>query len=273
MGLFDLGVGQMYGSDEPLENYAYDYIETQILKSIHLPNYDSPPDNKWSQISSSTFRSSTMEIIERNLNIYPNRYNFKRRTSDNLNVFDLLSSSQTENDRNLRFYHGTDMVSVETICRYGINLHTSHRLGSDFGPGFYVTDSFDDALYFAASKGTRNKTHGGVICFQLRETEFHVFNIQELSETIDSMNPLKWSNFVKLCRRRFIEYPHVFRRDAFHGAICNNAEKVRQLENEQPQAKTIANRTPTQLCIKSTNMASKFEYSILGIYMIGVSTT
>ena len=35
------------------------------------------------------------------------------------------------------------MVSVETICRYGINLHASHRLGSDFGPGFYVTDSFD----------------------------------------------------------------------------------------------------------------------------------
>ncbi|CAF0893937.1 unnamed protein product, partial [Adineta ricciae] len=107
----------------------------------------------------------------------------------------------------------------------------------------------------------------------VRETEFHALNIQELSETIDSMNPLKWSNFVKLCRHRFIEYPHVFRRDAFHGAICNNAEKVRQLENEQPQAKTIANRTPTQLCIKSTNMASKFEYSILGIYMIGVSTT
>ncbi|UJR23924.1 hypothetical protein I4U23_026896 [Adineta vaga] len=265
-------VGQIYSNDEPFEHYVYDYIEAQVLKSIHLPNFDSPPDNQWSEISSPKFDSSTMEVVNRNLNVYPNRYNFKRRTHGNLNVFDLLLSNQTENDRHVRFYHGTDMTSVETICQYGINLYASHRLGSDFGPGFYVTDSFDDALYIAVSKGARNKTLGGVICFQLRETELNQFNIQELSETVEySMNPLKWSNFVKLCRRRFVEYPHVLRRDAFHGAICNNAEKVRQIENERPQVKIIENRTPTQLCIKSTNMASRFECSILGVYMIGIA--
>ncbi|CAF5138033.1 unnamed protein product, partial [Rotaria sp. Silwood1] len=86
------------------------------------------------------------------------------------------------------------------------------------------------------SKSALSKTCGGVICFQIRDIEYHQFNVQELNETAEeSSNPLEWSNFVKLCRRRFAEYPHMFRRDAFCGSVCKNAEKVYRTENERPQ--------------------------------------
>jgi len=140
-------IKQIYTDDESLEHYAYDYIEVQIWKSIHLPKFESQPDNEWSQVSFPTFDASTLEPINRNINIYPNRYKFQRRVSDNFNVFNLLRSNQTENDQDIHLYHGSDIQSIEQICQYGINLFASHRLGSDFGPGFYVTQNFDGELF------------------------------------------------------------------------------------------------------------------------------
>ncbi|CAF1123150.1 unnamed protein product [Rotaria sordida] len=243
------------------------------MKLLNSPNFDSSPDNQWSQIPCPTFNSSTLEVVYYDLNIYLNRSDFKKCMHNNLNVFDLLAKSQIEKDENIRLYHGTDAESVKKICQYGINLNASHRLGSDFGPGFYVTDNFDDALHRAMSKSALNKTCGGVICFQIRDIEYHQFNVQELNETAEeSSNPLEWSNFVKLCRRRFAEYPHMFRRDAFCGSVCKNAEKVYRTENERPQVKMLENRKPKQICIKSTTMASKLEGSIFGVYVIGISS-
>lgn len=92
-------IRQIYENDESLEYYAYDYIEVQILKSIHLPTFESQPDNEWSQVSFPTFDADSLEAINRNINIYPNRYKFRGRAHDNLNVFDLLPSNQTENDQ------------------------------------------------------------------------------------------------------------------------------------------------------------------------------
>ena len=85
---------------------------------------------------------------------------------------------------------------------------------------------FLDAMYVARDKALRNPTLAGVICFQLQESEFSRFIIQELAEEPEeSENPLEWRSFVKMCRLRFINYPHMFRKDGFSGPICNNAEK------------------------------------------------
>ncbi len=46
-------------------------------------------------------------------------------TRDNLNVFELLSSTQPENDETIRLYHGTNIDASEHICQYGINLNKS----------------------------------------------------------------------------------------------------------------------------------------------------
>ncbi len=86
-------IGQIY-----LEHYLYNYIEIQIWKSIHLPKFESPPENQWSEISFPTFNTSTLEFVNRNLNIYPNKYNLKRTVRKNLNIFDLLSSTEMGND-------------------------------------------------------------------------------------------------------------------------------------------------------------------------------
>lgn len=53
-------IKQIYTDDESLEHYAYDYIEIQILKSIHLPKFESQPDNEWSQILFPSFNASTL---------------------------------------------------------------------------------------------------------------------------------------------------------------------------------------------------------------------
>ncbi|CAF1519914.1 unnamed protein product, partial [Adineta ricciae] len=41
----DMGI-----NEESFEHYVYDVIEVQLLKSINLSNFDSPPDDKWTQI-------------------------------------------------------------------------------------------------------------------------------------------------------------------------------------------------------------------------------
>ncbi len=117
-------------------------------------------------------------------------------------------------------------------------------------------------------KGHRNRTYGGVICFKLSADKYNKFVIQELISTAEySDDPLEWSNFVRQCRRNFSLYPHVFRRDALKGPLCNNAEKVLH-RNKRPHVKTLDQRTPIQICIKSTTMAGKLEGAIFGIYVI-----
>ncbi|CAF4007986.1 unnamed protein product [Rotaria magnacalcarata] len=266
-------VKQIYDDNESLLDYVYDYIEAQIMKLINAPGFESVPDNQWSTILYPTFDTSTLASIDYSLNVYMNRSAFNRRTTKNLNVFDLLASMQTEDVRNIRLYHGTDVEALKKICQYGISLYSSHRLGTDFGAGFYVTDNFEDAAHIAASKGARNKLLAGIICFQLAESELSQLNIRDLPDTIDnSGDPLSWSNFVKLCRSRYNECPHKFRCDALRGPMCNNAEKVRLFENERPRAKIINNRKVTQICIKSTLLSSKLEAAIFGLYIFNAES-
>ncbi|CAF3327331.1 unnamed protein product [Rotaria socialis] len=264
-------VKQIYDDNESLLYYVYEYIEVQIMKLINVPGFESVPDNQWSTILYPTVDTSTLASIDYPLNVYINRSAFKRHTNKNVNVFDLLASMQTEDVRSIRWYHGTDIDSLKKICQYGISLYSSHRFETDFGAGFYVTDNFEDAVHIAASKGARNKVLAGIICFQLTESELSQLNIRDLHDTIDnSGDPLSWSNFVKLCRSRYNEYPHKFRCDALRGPVCNNAEKVRLYENERPRAKIINNRKITQICIKSTLLSSKLEAAIFGLYIFNV---
>jgi hypothetical protein len=128
--------------------------------------------------------------------------------------------------------------------------------------------AFLDALFYAGMKSQRHQTMGGVICFKLSTAEYNKFGIEELIPTTEySDDPLEWSNFVRLCRHNFVQYPHVFRRDALRGPVCNNAERVLH-RNERPHMKTLNGRTPIQMCIKSTVMAGKLESTIYGIYVI-----
>jgi hypothetical protein len=119
----------------------------------------------------------------------------------------------------------------------------------------------------------RNKTLGVVMFFAISRTEFNQFSIFDLRiSTQPADDPLDWSNFVRLCQRNVIEYPHRFRQDGLRGPISNNAEKVLH-NDERAQMKNVNGRKPIQICVKSTSLAQKLETSVLGIYVIGVSTS
>lgn len=123
-----------------------------------------------------------------------------------------------------------------------------------------------DALFIARLKNNRYKTHTGVISFKISSTDYSTFKIQEIIPG-QSGDPLEWSNFVRLCRRDYVRYPHILRRDALQGPMCNNAEKILH-RNENPHIKTVGDRTPMQVCVKSTAMAGKLESSIFAVYVI-----
>jgi hypothetical protein len=131
---------------EPLESYIFGYVENQIFKSIDYPTFESPPDNEWTTISYPTFNPSTLATVDRELNVYRNRSNSKRKNHSNINVFDELISKEVNGEPCVHLYHGTDLESIKLICHFGINVNKSHRLGSDFGPGFYVTEMYDGEL-------------------------------------------------------------------------------------------------------------------------------
>lgn len=148
-------VKEIYDDNESLLFYVYDYIEVQIMKLINLPGFESVPDNQWSTVLYPTFNTSTLRPIDSQQNVYMNRCAFKRHTNKNKNVFDLLASLQTEDLRNFRWYHGTDIESLKSICHYGISLYSSHRLGTDFGAGFYLTDNFEGESLIILNKEVR----------------------------------------------------------------------------------------------------------------------
>lgn len=112
-----------------------------------------------------------------------------------------------------------------------------------------------------------------MICFSLSRTEYNKFSIYDLNRSAEPSNdPLEWSNFVRLCRRQMMEYPHRFRQDGLRGPTCNNAENVLH-NDERPQMKHINGRKPLQICVKSTSMAQKLDISLLGVDVIDASTS
>jgi hypothetical protein len=111
-----------------------------LLKKIYAA--ESQRRNSCFPIFYSARDSSTLAPIHRALNVYRNQSNSKRQNYGSINIFDELLAKKTNDEPNVRLYHGTDIEAVKAICGYGINLnlYNSHRLGTDFGAGFYITE-------------------------------------------------------------------------------------------------------------------------------------
>ena len=130
---------------EPFESMVFEYVTCQVMKTLDYPRFETEliPNDRWSQVSHTITHPSTLLSHEYLLNIYRSRRTPDRRAFGQANVFDLLASNTSDNEDVLRFYHGTNIDGAQNICEYSIHLHANHRLGSDFGPGFYITDTFD----------------------------------------------------------------------------------------------------------------------------------
>lgn len=89
-----LNIQTVENSGEPFDAYVFDYVTTQILKTMDFPKFDfeSPRNHQWTQISYSSSDPSTLADTEFKLNVYMDRQKLNRRPFENKNIFDLLTS-------------------------------------------------------------------------------------------------------------------------------------------------------------------------------------
>ncbi|WP_088052554.1 DUF3990 domain-containing protein [Virgibacillus dakarensis] len=58
-------------------------------------------------------------------------------------------------ESNLPLYHGTINLYSDSIAKHGIEIFPRKKGGVDFGPGFYLTNSFDQAKEWAERRTDR----------------------------------------------------------------------------------------------------------------------
>ncbi len=109
----------------------------------------------------------------------------------------------------MRVYHG----GLEEVTRPEIRRGTNV---GDFGIGFYVTSSFEQACRFVKTKGTRlNKDRGFVSVYELDE---RLFGSQFKGKTFDSPTR-EWADFVVANRKRS-DFVHDF--DYVRGSVADD---------------------------------------------------
>lgn len=58
-------------------------------------------------------------------------------------------------DPNLPLYHGTISLYSDSIIKHGVKILPRKKGGVDFGPGFYLTNSFDQAKEWAERRADK----------------------------------------------------------------------------------------------------------------------
>lgn len=78
-------------------------------------------------------------------------------------------------DGNIVLYHGTTAEFADAIRNNGVDLNHATR-DMDFGRVFYVTTDEAQARTWANRLGSKNKTSGDVVIFEIPEKEFNKLN-------------------------------------------------------------------------------------------------
>jgi hypothetical protein len=102
-------------------------------------------------------------------------------------------------ENHVRFYHGTDTTSVESIVQDGMRLrHTD----AEFGPGFYCSRDIDVAFENAAVLGRcceREGSRGGIMAFDVDASQGSEYDRLEKFEFSDAQgNMEQWKRPVKV---------------------------------------------------------------------------
>lgn len=125
--------------------------------------------------------------------------------------------------------HGTTIDSASAILQQGplLDVAASH---SDFGPAFYLTDSFEFAV-FSACQLSKGKTDGAVLVFPVPRVALSALRVLELSGE-------NWKKIVRCCRMKSHkgDLEQAFGTAAcVVGSICDNATKT-ETGKVQPHA-------------------------------------
>ena len=102
-------------------------------------------------------------------------------------------------------YHGTILCHAMDISNNGINLNKGNRY-LDFGKGFYVTTSYEQAVSFVPNSVKRNIKAGNIPSdFDVSDGQISVFRFRSdadlLIRTFEDAN-LDWLHFVAANRNR-----------------------------------------------------------------------
>ncbi|MBQ5475895.1 MAG: DUF3990 domain-containing protein, partial [Lachnospiraceae bacterium] len=118
-------------------------------------------------------------------------------------------------DGNIVFYHGTTSEAAISIRNNGVDLNHANR-DMDFGRGFYVTTDEAQARTWADRLGSKNKTSGDVVVFEISEKEFNKLNNKYYGST-----DATWGNAV-ISGRNGIQPPY----DTVSGPMLRNVPQA-----------------------------------------------
>ena len=105
----------------------------------------------------------------------------------------------------ISLYHGTDIEAAKDICKNGIKLD----IGSakvDFGPGFYLTDNYDQAVKWAKRKARYRQSKAAVVTVMIDQSI-----ADNIIEKFD--DDLRWGRFIINNRNGYNYISHVAYKD------------------------------------------------------------
>jgi hypothetical protein len=86
-----------------------------------------------------------------------------------------MDSLRNKRDEPIYLYHATTEDGYNSIMNKGILLD-QNRGNTDFGPGFYVTNDYDQAVNWLSSPKNGGTGNGYVLVFMVDEDELYSFN-------------------------------------------------------------------------------------------------
>ncbi|MFC6011377.1 DUF3990 domain-containing protein [Nocardia lasii] len=130
------------------------------------------------------------------------------------------------NNANITFYHGTTAEFANIIRSSGVQFGRNSPGKLDFGPGFYTSREYDQAIKYAQSAMNRNPgSFPGIVEFRVPRSE-----MSRLARLNFPSADGSWANFISRFRRDDILNDHAF--DVVEGPILSNLPKY--LRGEAP---------------------------------------
>ena len=93
-------------------------------------------------------------------------------------------------------FHGTDLESAQNILQNGINLKINQGKARDFGPGFYLTSSYDSARQWAIRKSFLGNTKPAVLETILDLTLLEQLKYKRFDIGASQGNLMEWAQFI-----------------------------------------------------------------------------
>lgn len=163
-------------------------------------------------------------------------------------------------ENNNILYHGGLMVVKEPLTHVG-------RPELDFGPGFYLTNNYEQAEKWAITKASRKRNTKAII--NVYQFDFDHFMTCDYTKRIFSHYDKEWLDFIADSRRGKSPWDKY---DWIEGGIANDsvittvdAYVDRFITAEQAIDQLVKQELKHQICIRNQEIVNKFLHFIESI--------